>query len=105
MYHRILMVGKDVVGRLRLLTLAAIALYVLVLALSPFEHHDLLCHLKTPQHCGSCSSSTAGVDPQAPAVLDGHQFSDAGRAIATVATGDDVLLVSPSSGRSPPASL
>jgi hypothetical protein len=99
------MVDKEVRGRLRLLTLTAVALYILVLAVSPFEHHDLLCHLKTPQHCGSCSSSTAGLDAHAPAVLDGHQFSDAGRAFAAVATAKELLLVSASSGRSPPSSI
>jgi hypothetical protein len=97
--------GRKLAERLRRLTLTAVLLYAFVLALTPFEHHDLLCHLKTPQHCGSCASNTAGLHSHAPTVLDGHQFSDAGRAFAAVATGDDVLLVSSSSGRSPPASL
>src|SRR3954467_8666360 len=99
MYHEIMNRGT-VTERLRRGARTAVLVYAFVLALAPFEHHDLLCHLKTPQHCGSCASNPAGLPSPAPAVLDGHQFSDAGRTFATVPTGRDVLLVSSSSGRS-----
>jgi hypothetical protein len=99
------MAGGELGRGWRRLVCAAVALYALVLAVAPFEHHDLLCHLKTPQHCVSCSSNAASLHPDAPNVLEGRQLFDAGRAFATVATGIDVLLVAVSSGRSPPASL
>jgi cytochrome c oxidase subunit 3 len=37
-----------------------VAIYALFLLTTQFEHHDLLCHLKTPQHCTSCTSSQLG---------------------------------------------
>ena len=40
------------------------ALYAVFLVFSPFEHHDLSCELKTPQHCTSCSSTQLGSDTQ-----------------------------------------
>src|ERR1700687_2676519 len=65
--------------RWRFLAFAGGTLYVLFLILAPFEHHDLACHYKTPQHCTSCSSSLVGSDPDAPAILGAWHLSDAGR--------------------------
>ena len=53
--------GEDLHSRR--LALAGLAIYAVFLVASPFEHHDLLCHLKTPQHCTSCASSQLGSDP------------------------------------------
>jgi len=77
-------------------------LYAAFLLTAPFEHHDLLCHIKTPQHCTSCSSSLLGSDPHAPGVLP-VQLSDAGRAMARLTLAQSVLFVVRSPGRSPPA--
>jgi len=38
------------------------AVYAVFLAATPFEHHDLLCELKTPLHCTACTSSVLGSD-------------------------------------------
>lgn len=97
------MLRRGVGGRWRRFAAVSVALYALVLALAPFEHHDLICHLTTPQHCVACASSSPSVHPHAPAIPGGLQLTDAGRAFAPVATADDALLVSVSSGRSPPA--
>jgi hypothetical protein len=60
----------------------ALAFYTLFLVTAQFEHHDLLCHLKTPQHCTSCASSPLGADPQKPETLERCRLYEAGRAIA-----------------------
>jgi hypothetical protein len=81
------------------------ALYVAFLVTMPFEHHDLLCELKTPQHCTACTSSQPSTDPHSPAILGDWQLSDAGRAVAFLPIADGVLLSVRSSGRSPPVQL
>jgi hypothetical protein len=93
-------------GRLsRRLALVGMAMYALFVVASPFEHHDLSCELKTPQHCTSCSFTQLGSDPQT--LLDpgsGH-LADAGCAIAVLNLSEDTLLAVRSTGRSPPADL
>jgi hypothetical protein len=90
-------------GRWRRLTVAAVALYAVVLATAPFEHHDLLCHLKTPQHCTSCAASPLSVNPHTAPGLDTVRFADAGRALIVATLSEGALLATSSSGRSPPA--
>jgi hypothetical protein len=97
------MAGTRAVRRWRRLAVAAIALYAVFLATTPFEHHDLLCHLKTPQHCSSCASSPLSVNPHTPAALTSVRFADAGRAFVLNILWEGALLPSTSSGRSPPA--
>src|SRR3982750_4854061 len=97
------MVANGAVGRWRRLAMAAGALYAPFLATAPFEHHDLLCHLKTPQHCTSCASSPLSVNPHTPAVLERTLLIDSGRAVALDASCESTLLPALSSGRSPPA--
>ena len=92
-------------SRLRSLALAGMALYVLFLVASPFEHHDLLCHLKTPQHCTSCTGSQLGSDPHALVLPAGCELADAGSAIASHLIAGGALLAISSTGRSPPAVL
>jgi hypothetical protein len=91
--------------RARLLTSVGLALYAVVLLTLPFEHHDLVCHLKTPQHCTSCASSHLGSDPHALTAPGAARLADAGAAIVPEATAEGALLVVRSTGRSPPASL
>jgi hypothetical protein len=68
-------------------TIVGLALYAAVLISSPFEHHDLICHLKTPQHCMSCASSQLGSATIFEPLAEG------------------ALLAAASTGRSPPAAL
>jgi len=89
--------------RWRPVAFVGIALYATFLVVAPFEHHDLVCHLKNPIHCTSCSSSLPGSDPNAPDVLGASSLSDAGRAVAIHVLADDTLLSVRSTGRSPPA--
>jgi hypothetical protein len=79
------------------------AFYALFVVASPFEHHDLSCELKTPQHCASCSSTQLGSDPQTLLAPGVWHLADAGRAVAALCLSKDTLLAVRSTGRSPPA--
>ena len=81
------------------------AIYAVFLIASPFEHHDLLCELKTPQHCTSCTSTQLGADPQTPLDPGAWHLADAGRAASFVLLHRGTLLAVRSTGRSPPAAL
>jgi hypothetical protein len=88
-----------------LLRLAGVALYAAFLLVASFEHHDLLCHLKNPQHCTACTANQLGTDPDSPSVVGAWQLSDAGCAIAFQPLAEGVLLAHQSTGRSPPLSF
>ena len=89
--------------RWRPLALVGVAIYAVFLLTAPFEHHDLLCHLKTPQHCTSCSSSLLGSDPDLLAFLATFQLRDAGSASAVQPLAESTLFAVRSTGRSPPS--
>ena len=88
--------------RWRRWTALAVALYALVLVASAFEHHDLLCHLRNPQHCTACTATQLGSDPQTLTAPHAAELADAGSATALHITVDSTLLVVRSTGRSPP---
>jgi hypothetical protein len=79
------------------------AIYAVFLVASPFEHHDLLCELRTPQHCTSCTSAQLGSDTPVALTPGAAQLADAGRAASFVVLDEGTRLVVRSSGRSPPA--
>jgi len=88
--------------RARLLTVVGVALYATVLVGSPFEHHDLVCHLKTPQHCTSCASSQLGSDVLPLAAPGTSHLADAGSATTRDQIVESTLLAVRTTGRSPP---
>jgi hypothetical protein len=85
------------------LALAGLALYAIFLVGSPFEHHDLLCELKTPLHCTSCTSTQLGSDPQILWYAGVWHLADAGQAVAVLFLSEGTLLTVRSTGRSPPS--
>jgi hypothetical protein len=85
----------------RLFIPVGLALYAFVLVAAPFEHHDLVCHLKTPQHCTSCWSTQLGPDVVSPAAPPAR-LADAGAALIVDEIPDGALLAVTSTGRSPP---
>jgi hypothetical protein len=89
-------------GSLRL-ALVGVGFYALFLVMAPFEHHDLLCHLKTPQHCTSCSSSLLGSSPRSFTGFGGWHLPDAGSPDAFRPRSQGTLLAVRSTGRSPPS--
>jgi hypothetical protein len=93
-------------GRLsRRLALVGMAIYALFLVASPFEHHDLSCELKTPQHCTSCTSTQLGSDAPIALTPGAAQLADAGSATSVIVLDKGTLLVVRSTGRSPPTQL
>jgi hypothetical protein len=86
-------------------TIVGLALYAAVLISSPFEHHDLICHLKTPQHCMSCASSQLGSDPHPLPIPGASRLTDVGSATIFEHLAEGALLAAESTGRSPPSAL
>jgi hypothetical protein len=85
-----------------LLRLAGIALYAAFLVVASFEHHDLICHIKNPQHCTACTANQLGTGPLSPAIVGAWHLADAGCAVSFQPLAQGVLLARPSTGRSPP---
>jgi hypothetical protein len=99
---KLMMFRRGRAGRPRSATLVATLFYLLVLAASAFEHHDLLCHLRNPQHCTACSASQLGADPPVLAAAAASSLNDAGGASAMCADPAGAVLAARSTGRSPP---
>ena len=97
-----MVLGKG--SRLRRLALLGVVLHTLFLAAADFEHHDLACHFKNPQHCTSCALSQLGSDPHTTAVPGACRLADAGRAVAVNLDSESALLSVRTTGRSPPVS-
>lgn len=93
------------VRRLRWLAFAAAAVYALVVCVAAFEHHDLDCELKTPQHCTACTVSVLSANPDTPAVAGAWHLVEAGRTVAADVRAESLLLADRSTGRSPPAAI
>src|SRR5262245_52543055 len=82
-----------------------LACYAAFVLTASFEHHDLSCELKTPQHCIACTSSLLSANPTQPTVPGEWQLVDAGSAAPADVVVDSLVLAVRSSGRSPPALL
>ena len=96
------MIGRDGGRFSHRLGAVGLALYAIFLVASPFEHHDLSCELRTPQHCTSCTSTQLGSDPQTSLNPGACRLADAGQALAVQDLAEDTLLAVRSTGRSPP---
>jgi hypothetical protein len=88
--------------RLRRLVLFGVLVHGLYLATAGFEHHDVLCHFKTPQHCASCALNAPGSDPQTPVAPGACKLADAGQAVASDLVITSAVLSVRTRGRSPP---
>jgi hypothetical protein len=97
------MLGRLGDPRWRRLAVIGVTLHLIFLMTAQLEHHDLLCHVKTPFHCTSCASSQISSDPHTPAVVGSWHLADVGRAIAFALKGESALLAVHTPGRSPPA--
>jgi hypothetical protein len=82
-----------------------VAFYALFLLTTQFEHHDLLCHLRTPQHCTACTSSIVGAGTDVSPALGAAHLDDAGSAVGVQVLAGGVLLPVRTTGRSPPVHL
>jgi len=101
-YHR-KMLCRTAGSGWRQLAPAVVALYALLVCAAAFEHHDVSCELKTPQHCAACISTAVSSDPNALALPGVLVLADAGLAAAADVRADSFLLAVRSTGRSPPS--
>lgn len=91
-------------GRLTAGAKLVVALYFVALAVLPFAHHDVLCHVRSPTHCDVChvgTAETSGTHSGLPPVA----LEDAGSAFEIVAEFMPPAIVIASSGRSPPSAI
>jgi len=95
--------GVGLRRRWRPFVTAALALYVVFLAVSPFEHHDLRCEMRTPLHCMACAGSALGADVSSTAAPGVCHLHDVGRAVEHLIFPHGFLLDVRSKGRSPPS--
>src|SRR5689334_21854146 len=96
------MAGRAGAGARRPLVTAGLAWLAIFLAVSPSEHDDIQCELRTPMHGPACASSALGSDlgpTTAPGVC---HLDDAGSADQHLVLSQGFLLDIHSSGRSPP---
>ena len=84
------------------ITALVLAFFAVFLVTAQLEHHDLECHLKTPQHCSGCNSSPLGSDPHTLASVLRIVLADAGRAVTVTDLRPGTILTARLSGRSPP---
>jgi hypothetical protein len=97
--------SREANRRLRPLALVSAALYSLFLLATPFEHHDLSCELKTPEHCIACVVSAVGAGPPLVVVPGAGELVDAGSAVPRDPIANSFALVARTTGRSPPATV
>jgi len=88
----------------RRLVMVAATCYAIFLLCAPFEHHDLSCELKTPQHCTACTSSVLSSNPDLPSAPGVSHLADAGSAVSVDVRAESILLGVRTTGRSPPLS-
>ena len=85
------------------LTVALAALYAIVVLAAAFEHHDLTCELKTPQHCTACVTSAVNADRVDGSTPTHLPLADLGRATPADMRAESVVVCADRTGRSPPA--
>jgi hypothetical protein len=90
--------------RFRPFALAVLALFALAGSTAQLEHHDIACHLKTPQHCTACAANPPGADSHAPSLLDRIVLADAGGTLVEPSLLVGIQLPVRCSGRAPPQS-
>ena len=90
--------------RLGVILKFVVAAYIAALAVLPFAHHDLACHLKSSTHCTVCHVGTSADDTSVQPGLGHVDLADAGRPSEAKAFRLASCALLPSSGRSPPAS-
>lgn len=95
-------VSSDV-RRSRGLVLLALALFTLLVSVSPLLHHDLTCHLKTPTHCTACLASPPASRIERAAGPESWALRRAERVEGLSQEPVDLADVIRTPGRSPPA--
>lgn len=97
------MVVSSDVRRNRGLIFLALALFTLLVSVSPLLHHDLACHLKTPTHCTACLASPPASRIERAAGPECWTLRRAERVEGLCQDAVDLADVVRTPGRSPPA--
>ncbi len=79
-----------------------IALYVLVLLVSPVLHHDFECHQKAPGHCVSCIANPLAPRSEATVSVSPASWVDAGQLRSPAVAVRSAVPRSSVSDRAPP---
>jgi hypothetical protein len=82
---------------------ALLAVYALVLVVTPVLHHDLDCHFKTPTHCQACVANPMAAPPTVLPTVWSGPLPIAGRIDATRRTVPTKIVRVEIPGRAPPA--
>lgn len=61
--------GRTGRPRARSRALLVLALYAIVVAVTPAFHHDVACHLTSPMHCTACTSTVAAARAEQTVVV------------------------------------
>jgi hypothetical protein len=80
-----------------------LTIYVVSIALLPLSHHDVICHLKSPNHCTTCLTTLSGEATPHAASIGVWTMADAGRADVTERGSAQSAVLTAASGRAPPA--
>ena len=87
----------------RLWTWLGLAVYSVILVVSPVVHHDLACHVKSPTHCEACAANplASRVETAVVAVTSALPVAGEVAPIAQDVDGADPVRIA--AGRAPPA--
>ena len=82
--------------------LAGLLLQGLVLSATPFQHHDLECHLRSATHCTACVATPLASRVERASGPDATQLLLTGRLLTHHESAPRVYDRSPTSSRGPP---
>ena len=82
--------------------MATLLAYGLVLLTTPFLHHDLECHQRTPGHCVACIATPVALGAEAGAPSASPALTDVGGVECVTARAPEAALTADAHGRSPP---
>ena len=87
----------------RLLAWLGLAVYSVILVVSPVVHHDLACHVKSPTHCEACAANPLASRVETAVLAITASLPAAGEVAPAAQNLDGADPVRIAAGRAPPA--
>ena len=87
----------------RLWAWLGLAVYCVILVVSPVVHHDLACHVKSPTHCEACAANPLASRVEAAVAAVTAALPSAGEVAPAVHDLDGADPIRIAAGRAPPA--